>query len=105
MVLGKQYKIKVTKRFKQDLNAVLYNIAFICMNIDAANKLLDAVEKAIKELSFSAHSYEPYTHPKCKYVYMRIYVRNYVIYYTLSKNVMVLRKFLLGKVNTHLHLS
>lgn len=69
------------------------------MNVDAANRMADMVEKAIRDRLFSAESFELYTNPDNKYSYHRIYVGKYIVYYTLSNDVMIVRRFLLGKVN------
>lgn len=104
MVLGKQFKLKVTKRYKRDLDAVFYNIAHVCMNPLAANNLLMDLDKSIKKRLFSVESYELHTPPHCEYTYYRIYVGKYVVYYTVNNNVMVLRRFLLDKMDSSKHL-
>ena len=56
-------------------------------NPQAANTLLDAVEKAILERLPNAESFESYHSLKeRKYPYYRIYVKNFVIFYVVIKD-------------------
>ena len=72
-------------------------------NEKAANDLLDAVEKAIMERLPIAESFEPFRSVKERqYIYYRIYVKNFVIYYVVidgigSKKIMEVRRFLYNK--------
>ena len=54
------------------------------MNPQAANELLDAVERAVWERVPVAESFEKvYSEKDRKYPYYRIYVKNYIVYYVV----------------------
>lgn len=80
-------------------------IATTLQNPQAANNLLDDVERTILERLPNAESFEPY-HPakERRYKYYRIYVKNYIVYYVViddegSNKIMEIRRFLYNKQN------
>ena len=91
--------------FYQDLDEKLTYIKEKLSNPQAANELLNAVEKAILERLPFAEAFEPYKsrHDR-KYVYYRIYVKNYIVYYVViddegTEKIMEVRRFLYNKQN------
>jgi hypothetical protein len=80
------------------LEKKLLYIAKELKNPQAANDLVDAVEKAIMERLPYAESFEEY-HSKNdrKYPYYRIYVDNYIIWYVVidedNNKIMEVRRF------------
>ena len=97
-----KYELRYLPLFYDDLEEHVMYIANVLGNLDAANDLLDAVEKAILERLPKAESFEQYHSKKERqYPYYRIYVKNYVIYYVVipkGKNmkIMEVRRILHG---------
>lgn len=95
-----EYTLRYLPLFYEDLEEKVVYIAEKLKNPQAADELLDKVEKAIKDRLLSAESFEPYhSLKKRQYPYYRIYVDNFVIYYVVvsdeDKNkVMEVRRFL-----------
>lgn len=68
-------------------------------------RLVDDVEAAILERLNNPLAFEPYVSAKKRdYLYYRIYVRNYVIYYVVIGDVMEVRRLLYGARDTDKHL-
>ena len=92
--------------FYEDMEKAVNYIAYKLMNPQAANDLIDAVEKAILKRVPVAESFEPFQSLKeRRYPYYRIYVKNYVVYYAIINDVsgskiMEVRRFLYNRENT-----
>ena len=106
-MLDKKYELRYLPIFYEDLDDKLSYIIDDLKNQQAANDLLDHVEKAILERSSSAESFEQYqSRRERKYPYYRIYVDQYIIYYVVIKDeqdtpIMEIRRFLHSKQNQH----
>lgn len=100
-----KYKLRYLPLFYKDLEEKMVYIAENLQNLQAANDLVDAVEKTILERVPKAESFEPYRSArerKCSYY--RIYVKNYVIYYVViddegSEKIMEVQRFSYNKQN------
>ncbi len=94
---NKEYILSYLPLFEQDLTQVASYIANVLHNPEAALRLIDDVEEAIKERLGNAESFEPYPSTKGRpHPYYRIYVRNYTVYYVVIDNVMEVRRLLYG---------
>lgn len=98
------YELQYLPSFYYDLEEKVSYIAKELKNPQAANELIDAVEKAIVERQCNAESFEKYHSSKeRRYPYYRIYVKNYVIYYVVINNgehkIMEVRRMLYKKQN------
>ena len=99
MPFGK-FQLKATLLFEQELTSALDYIETQLGNPQAADKLQDDVEAAVRErlrapLAFeSVRCREDREHP-----YYRIYIGNYIVFYCVVGNVMELRRFVYGKRN------
>lgn len=104
-MLNKNYRLSYLPIFYEDLDEKITYIAEKLKNSQAANDLLDKVEAAIMERLPVAESFEPYRSVReRKYVYYRIYVDNYIIYYVVIDDnpndlVMEVRRFLYNRQN------
>ena len=104
-MLAQRYKLRYLPIFYEDLERCTLYIANDLLNVQAANDLIDEVEKAIMERLPIAESFEPYISQRERQnLYYRIYVKNYVIYYvvindTFDGKVMEVRRFLHKKQN------
>lgn len=102
---NKRYGLRYLPIFYHDLEQSVIYIAEKLQNVQAANELLDDVEKAILERLPVAESFEPYYSPKeRRYPYYRIYVKNYIVYYVVVDDefegkVMEVRRFLHERQN------
>ena len=100
-----KYKLRYLPLFYEDLEQKVLYIAEKLCNQQAANELIDAVEKAILERVPVAESFEPYHSFKDRrYPYYRIYVKNYIVYYVVINDegedkIMEVRRFLYNKQN------
>ena len=94
------YKLRYLSLFFQDLEEKLAYIAFDLQAPEAADDLLDAVEKAILKRQRNAEAFERYFSLRDRrYPYYKIYVKNFVIYYVIiddegDDKIMEIRRFL-----------
>ena len=85
----KNYNIRYLPSFEKELDEIIYYIAYKLKNKKAAKKLLDKINKAILDRSTRPESYEKYISKKNrKYTWHRIYIENYVVFYTVRNNTM-----------------
>ena len=99
-MLSKKYKLRYSPLFDKDLNRILDYILFELRNKTAAQKFIDNVEKAIKTRLENPVFFEVYrTLKKRKFDYRRIYVGNYLIFYVVIGNTMIVRRCLYGRRN------
>ncbi len=100
-----KYKLRYLPIFYEDLEQKVVYIAEKIGNPQAANELIDEVERAILERVPVAEAFEPYHSAReRKYPYYRIYVKNFVIYYVViddevKDKIMEIRRFLYNKQN------
>lgn len=101
----RKYKLRYLPLFYEDLEQKVVYIAENLQNPQAANDLIDAVEKAIQERLPVAESFEPYESMKeRRYPYYRIYVKNFIVWYVVINDecddkIMEVRRFLYNKQN------
>ena len=95
-----KYTLKYLPLFYDDLEERVAYLSDVLLNPDAANNLIDAVEKAILDRLPDAESFEKYhSRKERKYSYYRIYVKEYTVYYVVipeerGKKVMEVRRIL-----------
>ena len=100
-----KYKLRYLPIFYEDLEQKVVYIAEKIGNPQAANELIEEVERAILERVPVAEAFEPYHSAReRKYPYYRIYVKNFVIYYVViddevKDKIMEIRRFLYNKQN------
>ena len=94
------YMLSYLPLFYDDLESTVAYLSEVLLNPEAANNLIDAVEKAILDRLPNAESFEKYHSKKeRKYPYYRIYVKEYIIYYVVipiepGKKIMEIRRIL-----------
>lgn len=104
-MLSKRYRLRYLPLFYEELDEKMTYIAENLKNPKAANDLLDKVEEAILERLPVAESFEPYhSIRERRYIYYRIYVDNYIIYYVIIDDdlkdlIMEVRRFLYNGQN------
>ena len=105
-MIDSKYGLRYLPLFYDDLSEKIMYIRNVLQKPQAADNLLDAVEKAILERQPIAESFEPYESVKeRKYPYYRIYVKNYVVFCVVIDDegpdkIMEVRRFLYNKQNT-----
>ena len=96
-----KYKLRYLSVLYEELEQKVLYIAEKLCNLQVANELLNAVEKAILERASVAESFEPYHSLKDRrYPYYQIYVKNYVVIDDEREDKMMgVRRFLYNKQN------
>ena len=93
-MLGEEYTLEYLPLFDEELASAVRYIAQNLRNPDAANALIDNVERAITERLFAPESFEPVPSIKDRnHPYYRIAVGNYFILYCVIGKVMEVRRF------------
>lgn len=94
----KSYQIEYLPTFYKQFNKIICYIRYKLKNPIAANNLIDKVEQAIIERSFNPEAYESFRSSKPrKYLWYRIYIDNYTIFYTVVGNKMSVAKIIYTK--------
>ena len=97
---NKKYKLRILPIFERDLNDIVDYIVFKLKNPDAANSLVDNVEKAIYKRLEYPEAFEKFNSSrKRKHSYYRIFVKNYIIFYVVLDDIMEVRRILYSKRN------
>ena len=82
-------QVKYLPSFSEELNEIIYYITFILKNKNAAERLLNNIHNVIEQRMESSESYEVYkSKAKMKYDWYRIYIGNFIIFYTVRNNIM-----------------
>ena len=96
----KQYELQILPLFEHDLNEITDYIVYRLHNPDAAERLIDAVEKAIRNRLPMAESFEPYRGMKEReYPYYWIEVNSFLVFYVVKDSVMEVRRIFYRKRN------
>ena len=91
----KQYKLQFLPLFEHDLNEITDYIVYRLHNRDAAEHLIDAVEKAIYERLPVVESFEPYRGIKERELpYYWIEVNNFIVFYVVFDSTMEVRRII-----------
>ena len=102
---NKSYQLRYLLMFETDLLSTVNYIINVLKNEDAAIRLVDDIESAILKRLENPLAFEPYhSMKKREYLYYRIYVRNYVVYYVVIGTVMEVRRLIYGARDTDRHL-
>lgn len=93
-----KFELRYSPLFYEDLDKITDYLLFELKNELAAKELINNAETAIKKHLASPLSAAPYrsigTRP---YPYRRIPIGNYLIFYVVIDNVMVIRRMLYGR--------
>lgn len=93
-----KYKIITSSIFKRDLKDVVEYIGHTLLNPTAADGLL--IELSLKEnvLRITPTVFPRYiAKNKKKFIYHKINIKNYSVFYTIHGNTVILRRFLYSK--------
>lgn len=93
-----EFELKYSPTFYNDFNKIISYIENELENKIATNNLINKVEKEINYRLRNPLEYEKYRTRKGN-IYYRIYINNYIIFYTVSENIMIVRRILYNKRN------
>lgn len=92
------YEIYYLSSFENELDEIIYYISNILKNKKAASSLLKNIEDSIKERSKNPEIYEVYKSGKEReFVWYRMYVKNFSIFYMVKDNVMEIAHIIYSK--------
>jgi len=100
--MDNEYELRYLPLFYEDMYEKVTYIREKLLNPEAADDLIDAVEKAILERLPNCESFEPYHSVKEREnPYYRIYVKNFTVYYVVihmdDRKIMEVRRFLYNR--------
>ena len=100
--MDNEYELRYLPLFYEDMYEKVTYIREKLLNPEAADNLIDAVEKAILDRLPNCESFEPYHSVKEReYPYYRIYVKNFIVYYVVihmdDRKIMEVRRFLYNR--------
>ncbi len=99
-MVNNKYTIKYTDTFIKQFNNILKYFIYKLQNKIAAENFYNEVIKEIEKRSEYPESFEKYNSSrKRKNTYYRIYVKNYIIFYTIKDNTMQVRLILSSRRN------
>ena len=94
--MNNNFTLKYSLTFYEDFDKIISYIKYKLKNVIAVNNLMDAVEKEINDRLQNPLGYEKYN-TKAGNVYYRIYIKNYMVFYTVTNNVMEIRRITYSK--------
>ena len=98
--MEKKNKIKYLPLFYNDLDKITDYIIYKLNNEIAANNFVNELENEINKRAYNPEAYEKYRSTrKRKYNYYKIYVKNYIVFYTVKDNIMEVRRILYSRRN------
>ena len=98
-----KYEIKFSEMFNEDLREIIRYIKYNLNNENAANKFYNEVYERILQRAENPNIYEKYhSRLNMKNDFYRIYIKNYIIFYIVDKNIMEFRRILNNRRNLRL---
>jgi plasmid stabilization system protein ParE len=95
---GKQYKLSILPLFEDDLDEIVDYITFRLRNPNAAERLVDDVEAAIRKRLEMPERFEPYPSTRDReHPYYTIQVRNFTVFYVVIEDTMEVRRILYSR--------
>lgn len=94
--MNHKFTLKYSITFYEDFEKIILYIQKELKNTIAANNLINEVERAIKNRLQNPLDYEQYKTRKGN-VYYRIYIKNYIIFYTVTDNEIEIRRMIYHK--------
>ena len=98
--MNKKYHIRYFPLFYKDLEQIMNYIIYKLNNVIAANNLIDKIEYEIKKRASNPENYEKYkTCKNRKNTYYKLYINNYIVFYTIKDDIMEVRRILYSRRN------
>ena len=96
----RRYIVKTLPKYEENLEKAIYYISDVLQNQTAADKLNDDIQRAIEKRSKYPLIVRPYPSKKKRKVpFYPIYVRNYIVFYTIVGNIMEIQLLVYNKRN------
>ena len=96
--MDKKFKLHYSPLFYDDLDKITDYILYELKNFESANNLISGVEESIKRHLMSPVNMAPYKSIKEReYQYRGIIIGNYLIFYVVIDDKMIVRRILYGK--------
>ena len=96
--MDKKFKLYYSPLFFDDLDKFTDYTLYDLKNFEAANNLISGIEESIKRRLMNPVSMAPYKSIKEReYPYRRIIIGNYLIFYVVIDDKMIVRRILYGK--------
>ncbi len=96
----KTNKVKFSELFFQDLEKITRYIVEELKNPIAAQNLNQSIRIAIEKRAENPKGYKPYQSQKNRNrVYFKIYVKNYIVFYTIQDDYMIVRRIIYNRRN------
>jgi addiction module RelE/StbE family toxin len=93
-----KFELRYSPLFYEDLHKITDYLSFELKNEIAARELLNNTEAAIKKRLSNPLSVAPYQSVASRpYPYRRLLVGNYLIFYVVINNAMIIRRMLYGR--------
>jgi plasmid stabilization system protein ParE len=87
--------VRYTDQFILDVSQVVRYISHVLDNTNAAQRLITSIEKAIENRTSNPEGFEPvHTCKVRQYLYYRIYIKHFTLYYIVIDGTMELRRFI-----------
>lgn len=100
LIKPKQYEVIYTKVFQKELSSIVNYILYVLRNRTGASRIFKNVIGAINSRSKSfPDAYEVIKFKGSVKKYYRIYINNYVVYYSLKENLMIIEHIFYSKQN------
>lgn len=98
--MNNYYEIKYTETFQIELENIIRYIAYELNNKIAAENLLVRIEEEINKRSKNPEAFKSFKVDKnSHFIWYRINVNNYCIFYTITNKTMEIRKITYSKRN------
>lgn len=95
---GKQYKLSILPLFEDDLDEIVDDITVRLRNPNAAERLVDDVEAAIRKRLEMPERFEPDPSTRDReHPYDTIQVRNFTVFYVVIEDTMEVRRILYSR--------
>ena len=96
--MAKNFSLRYSPLFHDDLDKIIDYIALELKNIAAAKQLINDIEAAIKQQQAHPLQYATYKSiNKRRNPYRRIIVGNFLIFYVVIDDAMIIRRILYGR--------
>ena len=90
------FSLKYSVKFYEEFDEIISYIKDELKNVIAANNLMDTVEREINNRFHNPLGYKKY-YTNAGNIYYRIYIKNYIVFYTVTDNVMEVRRITYSK--------
>lgn len=99
MSLNKKCSVIFLKKFNREIYRIIYYIKHKLKNSYAAKDLYKKIYDEINKRSYNPEIYEKYKSRNGKKIWFRIYIKNYIVFYTVERKNMIVSRIIYRKRN------